>query len=49
MKSDVLIVTHSGNVRVIDYYFNGKHKDYDFKKRTVINNGGLLTFENSKT
>ena len=45
---NVLIVTHAGNVRVIDYYFNGKPKDYDFIKRTVIKNGGLLTFENSK-
>ena len=43
---NVLIVTHAGNVRVIDYYFNGKPKDYDFKRRTVIDNGGLLTFEN---
>jgi probable phosphoglycerate mutase len=45
---NVLIVTHVGNVRVIDYYFNGKPKDYDFNRRTVIKNGGLLTFENSK-
>jgi broad specificity phosphatase PhoE len=45
---NVLIVTHAGNIRVIDYYFNGKPRDYDFKKRIVIKNGGLLTFENSK-
>lgn len=45
---NVLIVTTAGNVRVIDYYFKGKPKDYDFKRRTVINNGELLTFENSK-
>jgi broad specificity phosphatase PhoE len=45
---NVLIVTHAGNVRVIDYYFNGKPKDYDFTKTTIIKNGGLLTFENSK-
>ncbi len=45
---NVLIVTHAGNVRVIDYYFNSKPKDYDFTRRTVINNGGLLTFENKK-
>jgi probable phosphoglycerate mutase len=45
---NVLIVTHAGNIRVMDYYFNGKPKDYDFIKRTVIKNGGLLTFENSK-
>ena len=43
---NVLIVTTAGNVRVIDYYFKGKPKDYDFKRRTVINNGELLTFEN---
>jgi broad specificity phosphatase PhoE len=44
---NVLIVTHAGNVRVIDYYFHGKPKDYDFGKKTIIENGGLLTFENS--
>ena len=46
---NILIVTHAGNVRVIDYYFRGKPKDYDFKRRTIINNGGVLTFENSQT
>ncbi len=45
---NVLIVTHAVNIRVIDYYFKGKPKDYDLKGRTVINNGELLTFENSK-
>jgi broad specificity phosphatase PhoE len=44
---NVLIVTHSANARVINYYFSGKPKDYDWSKR-VIENGGLLTFENSK-
>jgi broad specificity phosphatase PhoE len=44
---NVLIVTHSANARVINYYFNGKPKDYDFF-RSVVQNGGLLTFENSK-
>ena len=43
---DVLIVTHAANIRVIDYYFNGKPTDYDFTKPTVIKNGGLLTFDN---
>lgn len=43
---NVLIVTHAVNVRVMDYYFNGKPKDYDFKRTTVIKNGGLLTFGN---
>jgi probable phosphoglycerate mutase len=45
---NVLIVTHAANIRVIDYYFSGKPKDYDFIKPIVIKNGGLLTFENSK-
>jgi len=44
---DVLIVTHAGNVRVIDYYFKGKPEDYDFNRRTIIKNGGLLKFGNS--
>ncbi len=44
---NVLIVTHSANARVINYYFNGKPKDYDFFK-SVVKNGGLLTFENLK-
>ena len=45
---NVLIVTHAGNVRVINYYFIGKPKDYDFNKKTIIKDGGLLTFENSR-
>lgn len=44
---NVLIVTHAANIRVIDYYFNGKPTNYDFLKPTVIKNGELLTFENS--
>jgi broad specificity phosphatase PhoE len=44
-EQNVLIVTHSANARVINYYFNGKPKDYDFFP-SVIKNGGLLTFEN---
>jgi broad specificity phosphatase PhoE len=43
---DVLIVTHSANARVMNYYFSGKPKHYDFSE-SVIRNGGLLTFENS--
>ncbi len=43
---NVLFVTHSANARVINYYFNGRPKHYDFNK-SVIENGGLLTFENS--
>ena len=44
---NVIIVTHSANARVINYYFNGKPKDYDLFK-SVVKNGGLLTFENLK-
>jgi probable phosphoglycerate mutase len=44
---NVLIVTHAGNARVINYYFTGKPKDYNFVK-AVVKMGGLLTFENSK-
>lgn len=43
---NVLIVTHGVNVRVIDYCFKGKPKEYNFFSRTVIKNGGLLTYEN---
>lgn len=42
---NVLVVTHSANARVINYYFNGKPEHYDFSK-SVVTNGGLLTFEN---
>lgn len=42
---NVLIVTHSANARIINYYFNGKPKAYDLSIG-VIKNGGLLTFEN---
>jgi probable phosphoglycerate mutase len=44
IENNVLIVTHSANARIINYYFKGKPEDYDFKKG-VIKNGGLLTFE----
>ena len=44
-NKNVLIVTHSANARVINYYFNGKPRDYDFFK-SVVDNGGLLTYEN---
>lgn len=44
-ENNVLIVTHSANARIINYYFKGKPDDYDFSK-SVIKNGGLLTFEN---
>ena len=44
-EKNVLIVTHAANIRAIIYYFLGKPKDYDFNK-TLIKNGGLMTFEN---
>jgi len=44
---NVLIVTHGVIARLINYYFNGKPMGYDFLP-SVIKNGGLLTFENSK-
>ncbi len=44
---NILIVTHAANTRVINYYFSGKPKDYDFGK-AVAKNGEVITFENSK-
>jgi probable phosphoglycerate mutase len=41
----VLIVTHAANVRVINYYFKGKPKNYDFGKR-VVEKGELITLGN---
>jgi len=43
--SNILIVTHAANTRIINYYFTGKSKEYDFGK-AVAKNGGLLTYEN---
>ncbi|MBE6025010.1 MAG: histidine phosphatase family protein [Cellulosilyticum sp.] len=42
---NILIVTHAANARVINYYFTGKSKEYDFTK-AVVRSGGLITFEN---
>ena len=42
---NVLIVTHAANVRVINYYFKGKPKDYDFNK-AIAGNNEFLIFEN---
>lgn len=42
---NILIVTHAANARVINYYFTGKPKEYDFRK-AVAPNGGVITFEN---
>ena len=44
-EKNVLIVTHAANVRVINYYFNGKPKNYDFNKR-IINKAEFITFVN---
>ncbi len=43
---NVLIVTHAGTARVINYYFTGKPKHYNFAK-AVVEKGGVLSFENS--
>ncbi len=42
---NVLIVSHALNSRIIDYYFKGKPKDYDFRRR-VIDKGELITYDN---
>lgn len=42
---NILIVTHAANARVINYYFNGKPKEYDFSK-AVAQNGEIIIFEN---
>jgi probable phosphoglycerate mutase len=44
-RMNVLIVTHAANARIINYYFNGKPKNYDFNK-TVVEKGGLLKLNN---
>ena len=41
---NILIVTHAANARVINYYFTGKSKEYDFSK-AVAQNGEVLTFK----
>jgi hypothetical protein len=43
--TDLLIVTHAANARVINYYFNGKPNNYNFMKG-VCRNNEFLTFEN---
>lgn len=42
---NILIVTHAANARIINYYFTGKPKEYDFGK-AVARNGEILTFKN---
>ena len=41
----ILIITHAANTRIINYYFTGKSKQYDFTKR-VVDEGGFITLEN---
>ncbi|WRS26869.1 histidine phosphatase family protein [Oscillospiraceae bacterium MB08-C2-2] len=41
---NILIVTHAANARVINYYFSGKPKDYDFSK-AVAQDGEIITFD----
>lgn len=42
---NVLIVTHAANARVVNYYFKGKPKDYNFFK-AVTSNNEFLIYEN---
>ncbi len=42
---NIMIVTHAANARVINYYFSGKPKDYDFKKG-VAKDGEVMVFQN---
>lgn len=42
---NVLIITHAANVRVINYYFTGKSKNYDWNKQ-VIQKGKMIAFDN---
>lgn len=42
---NVLVVTHAANARVVNYYFTGKPKDYDWNKE-VVQKSKLLTLEN---
>ncbi|MBU5331638.1 histidine phosphatase family protein [Anaerocolumna aminovalerica] len=43
-SKNILIVTHAANARVINYYFTGKPKEYDFSK-AVAQNGEILKFK----
>ncbi len=44
-NKNVLIVTHGVVSRLINYYFKGRPKNYNFRP-SVIQTGGLITFEN---
>jgi len=41
---DILVVSHEGNAKALDFYLKGKPKGYRFSKR-LIENGGILVFE----
>ena len=43
MQKNVLIVTHSANARIINYYLSGKPENYDFTK-AVARNGEILKY-----
>jgi len=44
-EKNVLVITHSANASVIDYYFKGKPKDYNFGKR-IVEQGKFTLIEN---
>ncbi|MGC6769407.1 histidine phosphatase family protein [Enterococcus sp. LJL128] len=43
-EQTVLVVTHAANARVINYYFSGQPKNYDFKTG-VARSGEILVFD----
>ena len=43
IQKNVLIVTHSANARIINYYLSGKPENYDFTK-AVARNGEILKY-----
>jgi probable phosphoglycerate mutase len=42
---NILIVTHAANARVINYYFKGKARDYDFTE-AIARNNEIVVFNN---
>ena len=42
---NILIITHAANARILNYFFSGRPKDYDFT-RGVAQNGEILIFKN---
>lgn len=43
-QKNVLIITHSANARIINYYLSGKPGNYDFT-RAVARNGEVLKYK----